>query len=176
MAAALGTTRATVGKWRRRILASSCDALLAEPRPGTPRTVSDEDVERVGTLTLESLPRGATQWSTRSMAEASGLSRTTVSRIWRAISRSSQPLLASLPTPLTTAVPSVLLRNRHFGRPACQFRELQLSGGDNISCAEFVALPSLEAQPGASLRDQPANCTTLYARTCQLVKHKCRVA
>ena len=84
VAAALGTTRATVGKWRRRFLASGCDGLLDEPRPGTPRTVSDEDVERVVTLTLESLPRGATQWSTRSMAEASGLSRATVSRIWRA--------------------------------------------------------------------------------------------
>ena len=84
VAAALGTTRATVGKWRRRFLASGCDGLLDEPRPGTPRTVSDEDVERVVTLTLESLPHGATQWSTRSMAEASGLSRATVSRIWRA--------------------------------------------------------------------------------------------
>lgn len=61
MAAALGTTRATVGKWRRQFLASGCDGLLDEPRPGTPRTVSDEDVERVVTLTLESLPRGATQ-------------------------------------------------------------------------------------------------------------------
>lgn len=84
VAVALGTTRATVGKWRRRFLAHGCDGLLDEPRPGTPRTVSDEDVERVVTRTLESLPRGATQWSTRSMAEASGLSRATVSRIWRA--------------------------------------------------------------------------------------------
>ena len=84
VAAALGTTRATVGKWRRRFLRDGCDGLLDEPRPGTPRTVSDADVERVVTRTLESLPRGATQWSTRSMAQASGLSRATISRIWRA--------------------------------------------------------------------------------------------
>ena len=58
VAAALGTTRATVGKWRRRFLRDGCDGLLDEPRPGTPRTVSDADVERVVTRTLESLPRG----------------------------------------------------------------------------------------------------------------------
>ncbi len=80
----LGTTRVTVGKWRRRFLEKGCDGLLDEPRPGAPRTVSDEDVERVITLTLETMPRGATHWSTRSMAKKSGLSSATVGRIWRA--------------------------------------------------------------------------------------------
>ena len=80
----LGTTRITVGKWRRRFLEKGCDGLLDEPRPGAPRTVGDEDVERVITLTLESMPRGATHWSTRSMAKKSGLSSATVGRIWRA--------------------------------------------------------------------------------------------
>ena len=80
----LGTTRVTVGKWRRRFLEKGCDGLLDEPRPGAPRTVADEDVERVITLTLETMPRGATHWSTRSMAKASGLSSATISRIWRA--------------------------------------------------------------------------------------------
>ena len=84
VAQAVGTTRATVGKWRRRFLRDGCDGLVDEPRPGAPRTVSDEDVERVVTRTLETLPRGATQWSTRSMAQASGLSFATVARIWRA--------------------------------------------------------------------------------------------
>ncbi len=80
----LGTTRATVGKWRRRFLQRGCDGLLDEPRPGTPRQVSDEDVERVVVRTLESVPKGATQWSTRSMARACGMSFATVGRIWRA--------------------------------------------------------------------------------------------
>ena len=68
MAARLGTTRETVGKWRWRFSEKGCDGLLDEPRPGAPRTVSDADVERVVTMTLESMPRDATQWSTRSMA------------------------------------------------------------------------------------------------------------
>ena len=80
----LGTTRATVGKWRRRFLRDGCVGLLDEPRPGAPRTIEDEDVERVVVKTLESLPRDATHWSTRSMAKECGLSAATVSRIWRA--------------------------------------------------------------------------------------------
>ena len=84
VAAELGTTRVTVGKWRRRFLQSGCDGLLDEARPGTPRTVSDADVERVVTTTLESMPRDATHWSTRSMARVCGLSAATVGRIWRA--------------------------------------------------------------------------------------------
>lgn len=79
----LGTTRATAGKWRRRFLNAGCDGLFDEPRPGTPRRVSDADVERVLVKTLETLPRDATHWSTRSMAKASGLSAATVGRIWR---------------------------------------------------------------------------------------------
>ena len=84
VAARLGTTRETVGKWRRRFIEKGCDGLLDEPRPGAPRTVSDADVERVVTMTLESMPREATQWSTRSMAKACGMSSATVNRIWRA--------------------------------------------------------------------------------------------
>src|SRR5216683_2770335 len=77
-------TRPTVGKWRQRYVEQRIDGLLDEPRPGHARTVSDEDVERVLVMTLESQPQHATHWSTRSMAEASGLSQSTVSRIWRA--------------------------------------------------------------------------------------------
>ena len=84
VAVQLGTTRATVGKWRRRFLKRGCDGLFDEPRPGAPRKISDEDVERVVVRTLETLPKGATQWSTRSMAKACGLSFATVARIWRA--------------------------------------------------------------------------------------------
>jgi len=80
----LGITKQTVGKWRARFLERRLDGLLDEPRPGTPRKVSDEEVERVLALTLESTPRDATHWSTRSLAAEAGLSRSTVSRIWRA--------------------------------------------------------------------------------------------
>jgi transposase len=80
----LGVTRLTVGKWRRRFLERRLDGLYDEPRPGAPRRITDRDVERVITTTLESIPRGATHWSTRSLAQASGLSRSTIHRIWRA--------------------------------------------------------------------------------------------
>ncbi len=80
----LGLTRQTVGKWRNRFVQAGVDGLMDEPRPGAPRTITDEDVERVITLTLESTPEDATHWSTRSMARASGLSQSAISRIWRA--------------------------------------------------------------------------------------------
>lgn len=74
----------TVGLWRKRFLAKRLDGLLDEPRPGAPRTITDAQVEKVVVDTLESMPRGATHWSTRQMAEHQGLSHTTVGRIWRA--------------------------------------------------------------------------------------------
>src|SRR5450755_2425897 len=74
----------TVCKWRQRFVDRRLDGLLDEPRPGTPRKVSDAEVERVLTMTLESTPKDATHWSTRSLAAASGLSRSTVGRIWHA--------------------------------------------------------------------------------------------
>ncbi len=80
----LGVSRRTVGKWRLRFLERRLDGLWDEPRPGAPRTVTDDDVERVIVKTLEATPANATQWSTRSMAAATGMSQPTVSRIWRA--------------------------------------------------------------------------------------------
>ena len=77
-------TQQMAGKWRARFMDNRLDGLLDEPRPGTPRKVSDAEVERVLTMTLESLPRDATHWSTRSLARQCGLSHSTVSRIWRA--------------------------------------------------------------------------------------------
>jgi transposase len=73
-----------VGKWRSRFLKARLEGLYDEPRPGAPRKVSDAQVEQVVIQTLESTPRGQTHWSTRGLAKASGLSRMTVSRIWRA--------------------------------------------------------------------------------------------
>jgi transposase len=80
----LDINTATVGKWRRRFLDLRLDGLADEPRPGAPRTITDEIVERVITKTLEEKPRTATHWSTRRMAEAVGLSQTAISRVWRA--------------------------------------------------------------------------------------------
>jgi transposase len=84
IAARLGVHRNTVALWRRRFLEFRLDGLLDEPRPGQPRKVTDAQVEAVITKTLESAPKDATHWSTRSMAKEMGLSQTAVSRIWRA--------------------------------------------------------------------------------------------
>jgi transposase len=80
----LGTSNNTVGKWRSRFVERREDGLSDEPRPGAPRKVGDEKVEEVVTLTLESTPKGASHWSSRGMAKRSGVSQSTVSRIWRA--------------------------------------------------------------------------------------------
>ena len=84
VATAEGVHQVTVGKWRARFVTQRLDGLHDEPRPGAPRTIGDDDVERVIIKTLEEVPRNASHWSTRSMAAASGLSQTAVSRIWRA--------------------------------------------------------------------------------------------
>ena len=84
VAAGLGIAPVTVSKWRRRFLADGLDGLRDAPRSGAPRTVDDVRIEAVITRTLESLPSDATHWSSRGMARASGLSTSTVQRIWRA--------------------------------------------------------------------------------------------
>lgn len=80
----LGCNASTVGRWRVRFAARRLDGLHDEPRPGKPRSISDEQVERVIVKTLEEQPKDATHWSTRSMAAATGMSQSAVSRIWRA--------------------------------------------------------------------------------------------
>ena len=80
----LGLDRETVGKWRRRFMTHRLEGLRDEPRSGTPRTLEDERIEAVIVRTLESLPPNATHWSSRSMAKASGVSISSVQRIWRA--------------------------------------------------------------------------------------------
>src|SRR5512135_3178344 len=85
VAAELGVSRTTAGKWRSRFLEARLEGLSDEPRPGRPRAISDESVERVITATLEQEPPdGDTHWSTRSMARSAGMSQSAVSRIWRA--------------------------------------------------------------------------------------------
>jgi transposase len=77
------TTNQTVGKWRRRFVEDRLEGLYDEPRPGAPRSVSDEEVEAVLVKTLEEKPKGRTHWSTRSMARKVGLSHASIGRMWR---------------------------------------------------------------------------------------------
>ena len=86
VAAELGVHEHTVGKWRRRFLKERIEGLSDEPRPGRPRTLTDEQVAEVIERTLETTPAEATHWSIRSMARESGLSHTTIRRIWAAFS------------------------------------------------------------------------------------------
>jgi transposase len=76
--------RGTAATWRSRFAEHRLDGLLDEPRPGRPRTITDEQVEEVIIKTLETTPKSATHWSTRSMAREVGLTQSAVLRIWRA--------------------------------------------------------------------------------------------
>lgn len=84
VAEALRITQQTVVKWRRRFIERRMEGLSDEPRSGAPRTILDGAIEALVAQTLETTPRGATHWSTRSMAKATGVGRTRVSEIWRA--------------------------------------------------------------------------------------------
>jgi transposase len=84
VAVRLGIDPDTVGKWRRRFAERRLEGLWDEPRSGTPRTIEDARIEAVIIRTLETKPPNATHWSSRDMARVSGLSVSTVQRIWRA--------------------------------------------------------------------------------------------
>lgn len=79
----LGVSSPTVGKWRRRFIERGVEGLHDRARSGAPRRISDDEVERVIVKTLQESPAGATGWSTRSMAQATGMSQSTISRLWR---------------------------------------------------------------------------------------------
>jgi transposase len=84
VAAQLGIWPQTVTKWRQRFLARGLDGLADEPRPGAPRKITDEQIEEVIVKTLEAAPADATHWSRSSMAAQSGLSKSTIGRVWKA--------------------------------------------------------------------------------------------
>ncbi len=84
VAAKMHTSGFTVGMWRNRFISGGIAALGDEMRPGAPRQIGDDQVERALRLTLEEAPKGATHWSSRALATRTGLSQSTVSRIWRA--------------------------------------------------------------------------------------------
>ncbi|MFE6848898.1 helix-turn-helix domain-containing protein [Streptomyces sp. NPDC057686] len=113
VAVRLGSTPHAVGRWRARFVEYRIAGLGDMPRSGGPRSVTDEQVAAVVTRTLESTPKNATHWSTRSMAKEMGLSQSSVSRIWRAFGlqphRSEtfklppQPFPAPASSPLSSA-------------------------------------------------------------------------
>ena len=86
IAATLGLSRLTAGLWRKRFVKKRFDGLDDEPRCGAPRKIGDEKIAEVVTKTLETMPADATHWSTRSMVRTSGVSISTVHRIWNAFS------------------------------------------------------------------------------------------
>jgi len=86
VAAQLGVSMPTVGKWRGRFVESRLDGLVDEPRSGRKPTITADQVEDVVVATLESTPEHATHWSRKKMAERSGLSKSTIGRIWKGFS------------------------------------------------------------------------------------------
>jgi transposase len=84
VAAKLGVVSATVGKWRARFVELRLDGLEDDPRTGRPPSITAKQVEDVVVATLESTPANATHWSRAKMAQRSGLSRSSIGRIWRA--------------------------------------------------------------------------------------------
>ena len=84
VATQLGCAAATVGKWRGRFVEDRLDGLLDEPRSGRPASITADQVEDIVVATLEATPQNATHWSRKKMAERSGLSKSTIGRIWKA--------------------------------------------------------------------------------------------
>ena len=80
----LGVSEATVSKWRRRFITQRLEGLHDEPRPGVPRSITDDHVEALIVATLEQTPTDATHWSTRGLAKKYGISHDTVAEIWKA--------------------------------------------------------------------------------------------
>ena len=84
VAASLGCSTATVGKWRARFVENRLDGLCDEPRPGRPPAITVDQVEDVLVATLEATPANATHWTRAKMAQRTGLSKSTIGRIWKA--------------------------------------------------------------------------------------------
>jgi len=157
---------ATVGKWRQRFLERRMEGLLDEPRPGAPRTIRDSQIEDVIVRTWESTPRGATHWSTREMARATGLSAMSISRIWRAFDL--QP--HRVETFKLPPDPQLLAKGRDivglYLRPPAHAVVFCVDGKPRIQALDRTA-PLLPLQPGQAERrthdDRRHGTTSLYA-------------
>jgi transposase len=78
------TKKRAADQWRKRFLEHRLDGLVDEPRPGRPATITADQVEEVVVATLEQTPEVATHWTRAKMAERTGLSTSTIGRIWKA--------------------------------------------------------------------------------------------
>src|SRR5438132_3681495 len=150
----LRTVAATVGKWRTRFVEQRMAGLYDEPRPGTPRNITDEQIEQVVVRTLESTPRGATHWSTRAMAQATGLSHMAISRIWHAFGLQPHRSEAFKLSPDPLLVPKSARHRRAVPEPArpcrgaLRRREIANSGtGPHRAAAAPAPRPSRTAHP-----------------------------
>jgi transposase len=158
--------KTTVGKWRARFLAAGIDGLWDEPRPGAPRTVTDDDVERVIVKTLEETPRDATHWSTRSMAASTGMSQSAVSRIWRAFGLKPHQVESFKLSPDPQFIEKVrdvvglYLNPPQAAVVLCVDEKTQIQALDRTA----PALPMLPGTPARRTHDYVRNGTTnLYA-------------
>src|SRR5437773_9824850 len=88
----LRVSSSSVCKWRERFRVRRLPGLTGEPRPGAPRTVTDDRIVEVITRTLEGPPAHATQWTTRGLADVAGLSKATIARIWQTFGLQSHRL------------------------------------------------------------------------------------
>jgi len=145
------------GRWRQRFLDHGTDGLLDEPRPGAPRRVGDDDVERVVRMTLETAPTNATHWSTRDMAKASGLSQSSISRIWRAFSLQPHRRKASA------------LQGPAVRREGARHRGLYMNPPTRPWC--FVWTRSPDPSPGSDTTLLPMRPGQIERRTHDYVRH-----
>jgi transposase len=137
----------TVCKWRTRFLRDRLDGLFDEPRPGTPRQISDAQVEQVIVRTLESTPRGATHWSTRTMAKASGLSHATISRIWQSFGLQPHRTETSKLSPDPLLIPKVRDIVGLYINPPARAVVLAVDEKSQIQALDRTA-PLLPLRPG----------------------------
>jgi len=173
-------TKQTVGKWRGRFLARRLDGLLDEPRPGVPRQITDVEVERVLTTTLEQMPRDATHWSTRSLAKQCDMSQTAIARIWKAFALqphrvatfklSKDPLFIDKVCDIVglylnprsapcscRSMKSVRFKHSTVLRPFCRCVRASLNGVAMITCA--TARPRCSRRSMSRPAESSANCT-----------------
>src|ERR1700758_5217999 len=166
VAAKLHTTGFSVGMWRNRFITEGLAGLGDEVRPGAPRQIGDDQVECAVRLTLEEAPRGATHWSSRALATRTGLSQSTVSRIWRAFGLrphrsetfqlSNDPLLADK----VRAIVGLYLNPPHHAVVLCVDEKSQIQA---LSRSQPI-LPMLPGQLEPRTHDyQPQGTPSLFA-------------
>src|SRR5258708_773570 len=156
------TTNQTVGKWRRRFVENRLEGLYDEPRPGGPRTVTDDAVEAVLVKTLEEKPKGRTHWSTRSMAAQVGLSHATIGRMWRTFGLKPHGIRSFK----SSDDPQVLPKGRDFLRLSMNHADVFLVaqlGGALLWAAHPTSAPARIAHVGA----RPSSSNHRFRRCAQ---------